>query len=221
MRLYIRLGLLLALVSAINPLRAITIISYGGSIQSSQYTLAGIEVAMSFVADADENITGGSLVGSGGVVEAQIEDFSNGVPSNVALSGGTATVDLTNPAVYADFSDMNVDLVQGQSYWIVLSSSSGASINLSSTGSGTIPNTSGDYTLNYGANWGTQGAGSGYYYPNLILTGTSDSVPEPGNVGTHHWSASGSVRYAPEFVQGIREAVPATIAAGLRSRRRV
>jgi MYXO-CTERM domain-containing protein len=162
-------------------LQASTIFSIGGSIQSSQYSLSGVEVAMSFIASANETVTGASLVGSGGTITLKIENNLSGAPSDTALTGGTATAALSNPAIYSATTSLNTALVQGQEYWIVLTGT--VNINESATPVGTVNNVIGDWSSNNGSTWTTEGAGSGYYYPNLNLTGTIAGTPEPGTIG--------------------------------------
>ena len=56
-------------------------------------------------------------------------------------------------------------------------------INESATPVGTVNGVNGDWSYNNGGVWTTEGSGSGYYYPNLNLTGTITGTPEPGTVG--------------------------------------
>jgi hypothetical protein len=172
-------ALLLSIVSTAS-LQASTIFSIGGSIQSSQYSLSGVEVAMSFIASANETVTGASVVGSGGTINVAIESTLSGAPSNTTLTGGTATAALSNPAIYSATTSLDAALVQGKEYWIVLSGT--VNINESFTPVGTVNGVIGDWTFNNGSTWTTEGSGSGYYYPNLTLSGTIAGTPEPGTI---------------------------------------
>jgi hypothetical protein len=176
------LAVLLSAVSTVS-LEASTIFSIGGSIQGSQYSLSGVEVAMSFIATANETVTGASVVGSGGTITVQIEHNLSGAPSNTALTGGTATATLSNPAIYSATTSLSAALTQGQEYWIVLTGT--VNINESSTPVGTVNGVIGDWSYNSGSTWTTEGSGSGsgYYYPNLTLNGTIAGTPEPGTIG--------------------------------------
>jgi len=175
--------LLTSLLASLAPLSASTIFTIPGTIQSSQYTVNGYEYAISFIASANETVTGGSIVGSGGLLTMAIEANSGGQPSNTALTGGTATVNLSNPAMYTAVSGFSANLTMGAEYWIVLSSST-ASINLSSSAAGTVSNVTGEWTSNGGGTWTTEGSGSGYYLPDLTLSGNVPAaLPESGTAG--------------------------------------
>ncbi len=167
---------------SLTAVNAATLFSVGGSIQSTQYSLSGIEVAISFVASANETVTGAGIVGSGGTITMQIEGNSGGAPSNTPLTGGTATANLTNPSLYSAFTSLDASLVDNTEYWIVLSGN--VNINSSNTAVGSVSNV--NAAFGWDGSWAGISSGEGDYFPNLDLTGTNAPVPqtpEPATAG--------------------------------------
>jgi hypothetical protein len=73
-----------ALLLSAGSLNATTILAIGGSIQSSLYPQSRLEVAALLAGTANETDSGDSI----GLMEARVEDFSDGSQSNLPLRGG-------------------------------------------------------------------------------------------------------------------------------------